>query len=99
MELVRCPNCGALSAARQKMCPQCETRLDGVSAAAAVPAAVAFSPVCKFCKCATVFPPVGVKLAQENIWCTLLNAAKLGDGGVGDCFAPSFAWRREERLD
>jgi hypothetical protein len=100
MELVRCPGCGALSAAGQKLCPQCETRLD-LAPVASAGAGRAGEParVCKQCQHANVFPPVGVKLAHEDIWCTLMNAAQPADAPARDCFELSFAWRREESLD
>jgi len=100
MELVRCPKCGALSAASQKLCPQCETRLDlGPGSSAAQPQQGPPQEVCKQCKHANVFPPVGVRLEPEDIWCTLLDECKPADGAALDCFEPSFVWRREESLD
>lgn len=100
MELVRCPNCGAFSAARQRMCPQCETRLDAPPPPP--PATAHFdgpAHICKHCRHSIVFPPVGQKLSPEDVWCTLTSVAKPADGTVENCFTLSFVWRREERLD
>ena len=100
MGLARCPKCGALNAVRQRMCPQCETPLcpEPVEVPAA-PLAAAPGAVCKACKHATVFPPVGVRLTPQDVWCALVNVRKPADGDGGECFSPSFTWRREERLD
>jgi hypothetical protein len=104
MALMRCPNCGALSAATQKMCPQCETRLDqgpieGPAQGPPQAKPVESEQVCKQCKHANVFAPLGVKLAAEDVWCTLCNAAKPADASAPACFEWSFTWRREESLD
>ena len=100
MGLLRCPTCGALSPATQRMCPQCETRLD-LGPAQQPPASQAAVPeqVCKQCKYANVFAPVGVKLAAQDIWCALVDQAKPADGAASDCFELSFTWRREESMD
>ena len=100
MGFVRCPNCGALNAASQKMCPQCEMRLDLQPLGPSDPPQVsAPKQICKHCKHATVFPPVGYRLFPDEVWCTLADAARPGDGAAEECFELSFTWRREERLD
>ena len=100
MELVRCPGCGALSAASQQMCPQCETRLDAAPAPSpgGCQQGVA-AQVCKQCMHANVFAPLGIKLAHEDVWCTLVSVSKPADAPATDCFELSFGWRREESLD
>jgi hypothetical protein len=81
------------------MCPQCETRLDLPPPPPQPVQPADPTHVCKHCKNATVFPPVGQRLTPVDIWYTLSDATKLGDGAAPDCFVTSFIWRRQDRLD
>lgn len=96
MEMMSCPHCGAQNSTKREYCYQCDGALRGPAKEQKERDSVA---TCSTCAHASVFPPPGHRLAQDQVWCTQREKAVPAAMVSGDCFAEAFGWRREEILD
>jgi len=94
VQMMKCPACGAPNSVKRATCFQCEAELH-----VTVAAVVSEVRVCKNCAHATVFPPAGAAVAEIEVWCLKVQAARDANNPAPECFERSFTWRREESLD
>lgn len=95
MTMVPCPHCGTPNSEKRTTCCNCQLELAPPKAAPAKG-----GQIHKFCIYATPYAPPGLKLAVEDVWCTVADkAVKADEQAPSECFVPAFKWHRLESLD
>ncbi len=96
MQMLNCPHCGTANSVKRDYCFQCDGNLRG---APNTTADLEYVPTCASCVNAAIFPPAGVKLNPDQVWCAERDEAVAASRMGGDCFSEAFSWKREDILD
>jgi len=111
VEMMECPSCGASNSVKRQTCYSCQAPLHqpAVSAPAgweregtAVAPPQATPPAagtCAMCAHGAVFPPPGVHIQIEEVYCTKHERPVVGCQPGGECYEQAFTWRRTEIVD
>jgi ribosomal protein L40E len=95
MAMMSCPHCGAQNSDKRTHCFQCEGDLRGKPKEEAR----GYMETCQSCSKANLFPPPGVALGQDQVWCLERGEPVAGSRIAGDCFEEAFGWSRNAILD
>jgi len=95
MEMMECPHCRARNSAKRQYCYQCDGDLRGEPKKQAGK----YIPTCATCSFAAIFPPPGLRLTPDQVWCTQKNQALAAAKVADNCFSEAFGWNRSEILD
>jgi hypothetical protein len=94
MAMMKCPHCGVENSEKRHYCYQCEGDLRGKPKETHD-----YMETCAGCAKANLFPPAGIVLNSEQVWCMAQNQVVSASQVAGDCFEQAFGWSRENILD
>ena len=106
--MMGCPRCGAANSVKRQACYACEAPLhepEGALGAVRADSRAARPPqppapgTCAMCAHAVVFPPAGVKISLEEVYCAKREEPVAGATAERDCYEQAFSWRRADILD
>jgi len=94
MAMMNCPHCGVENSEKRQYCYQCDGDLRGKPKDSHD-----YMETCRSCAKANIFPPPGIALNSDQVWCLARDEVVSAMKVAGDCFEQAFGWGRESILD
>ncbi len=93
-KMLECPGCGTANSVKRQDCYVCGAVLHHTAAGTNAPE----ERVCLVCCYASIFPPPGISLDKDEIWCAHQEQILPACSPAGECFSVAFGWGREQIL-
>ena len=94
MAMMKCPHCGVDNSEKRQYCYQCEGDLRGKPKDSHE-----YMEACRSCSKANLFPPPGIGLTMDQVWCLEKGQVVPAAQVAGQCFEEAFGWSRDKILD
>jgi hypothetical protein len=94
MAMMKCPHCNADNSDKREYCYQCDGALRGKAKETH-----GYLETCRSCAKANMFPPPGIVLSSDQVWCLEKDEVLSGARIAGECFEEAFGWNRNKILD